>query len=95
MSFCEGCIEGKMHRKPYKPVKEIISKRKLQCVHSDVCGPMPKESIGGRKYFVTFIDDYSRCCQVYLLRHKSEVLEKFKEFEAATTNDNGERIGNL
>ena len=74
MSFCEGCIEGKMHRKPYKPVKEIISKRKLQCVHSDVCGPMPKESIGGRKYFVTFIDDYSRCCQVYFLRHKSEVL---------------------
>ena len=87
----EKCIENPI----YKPVKEIISKRKLQCVHSDVCGPMPKESIGGRKYFVTFIDDYSRCCQVYFLRHKSEVLEKFKEFEAATTNDSGERIGIL
>ena len=46
-SFCEGCVEGKMHRKPFKPVGEILSKRKLQCVHSDVCGPMPKESIGG------------------------------------------------
>ena len=95
LSFCEGCIEGKMHRKPFKAVREILSKRKLQCVHSDVCGPMPKESIGGKKYFVTFIDDYSRCCQVYFMRHKSEVLDKFKEFEAATTNDSGESIGTL
>ena len=92
LSFCEGCVEGKMHRKPFKPVGEIRSKRKLQCVHSDVCGPMPTESIGGKKYFVTFIDDYSRCCSVYFIRHKSEVLDKFKEFEAATTTDSGEEV---
>ena len=58
LSFCEGCVEGKMHRKPFKPVGEIRSTRKLQLVHSDVCGPMHTESIGGRKYFVTFIDDF-------------------------------------
>ena len=95
LSFCEGCVEGKMHRKPFKPVGEIRSTRKLQLVHSDVCGPMHTESIGGRKYFVTFIDDFSRCCAVYFLRHKSEVLEKFKEFEAITTNESGQRIGTL
>lgn len=95
LSFCEGCVEGKMHRRPFKPVGEIRSRRVLQCVHSDVCGPMSTESIGGRKYFVTFIDDYSRCCSVYFMRHKSEVLEKFKEFEAATTGSSGERIGTL
>lgn len=93
LSFCEGCVEGKMQRKSFKPVGEIRSK--LQCVHSDVCGPMPMESIGRRKYFVTFIDDYSRCCSVYFVQHKSEVLEKFKEFEAATTNDSGKAIGTL
>ena len=42
-----------MHRKLFKAVGEILSKEKLQCVHSDVCGLMPKESIKGRKYFVT------------------------------------------
>ena len=42
ISFCEGCMEGKMQRKPFKPVGEIHSKRKLQCVHSDVCGPRKK-----------------------------------------------------
>ena len=46
---------------------------------------MLTESIGGCKYFVTFIDDYSRCCNVYFLRHKSEVLEKLKEFEVITS----------
>jgi hypothetical protein len=94
-SFCEGCVEGKMNRKPFKPVGEIRSTRKLQLVHSDVCGPMNTDSIGGRRYFVTFIDDYSRCCKVYFMKRKSEVLEKFKEFEAGVTNESGKKIGTL
>ena len=60
-----------MHR---APVGEIRSTRKLQLVHSDVGGPMQTESIGGHKYFITFIDDYSRCSAVYYLKQKSEVL---------------------
>ena len=58
---------------------------------------MSIESIGGRKYFVTFIDDYSRPCSFYFLRHnyKSEVLKTFKEFEAVTTVDSGQRVGTL
>ena len=92
LSFCEGCVEGKMHRAPFKPVGEIRSTRRLQLVHSDVCGPMQTESLGGRKYFATFIDDYSRCCNVYFLKHKSEVSEKFKEFETLRTDNGGEYL---
>ena len=67
LSFCEGCVEGKMHRQPFKSVGESHhSSRKLQLVHSDVCGPMD-ESLGGKRYFVSFIDDYSRCCAVYFI----------------------------
>lgn len=95
LSFCEGCLAGKMHRKPFSTVGEIQSTRKLQMVHSDVCGPMHTESIGGAKYFVTFIDDYTRCCAVYFMKHKSEVFDKFEEFEAVTTNDIRETIGTL
>ena len=40
LSFCEDCIEGKMHRKSFKVVGEILFKRKLKCVRNDVCGPM-------------------------------------------------------
>ena len=95
LSFCEGCLAGKMCRKPFPTVGEIRSTHKLPLVHSDVCGPMQTQSIGGAKYFVTFIDDYTRCCAVYFMKHKSEVLDKFKEFEVTTSNDAGRAIGTL
>ena len=56
---------------------------------------MQTESLGGRKYFATFIDDYLRCCNVYFFKHKSEVSEKFKEFEASITNESDIRIRTL
>ena len=84
-----------MQRKPFSAIGEIRSTRKLQLIHSDVCGPMPTESIGGNKYFVTFIDDYSRCCAVYFLKSKSEVSEKFKQFEMRVSNDCSQKINSL
>ena len=83
LSFCEGCLAGKMCRKPFSTVGEI------GLVHSDVCGPTQTRVIGGAKYFVTFVDDYTRCCAVFFMKHKSEVLDKFKEFEVTTSNDAG------
>ncbi len=47
LSFCEGCVEGKLIR---KPVGEIRSTRRQQVVHSDVCGPIATESIGTKRY---------------------------------------------
>ena len=94
-SFCEGCVKGKMSRKPCKSTGGIHSTRKLQLVHSDVCGPMQTESIGGKRYFVSFTDDYSRCAAVYFMRSKAEVLDKFKEFQGIATNDSGNPIGTL
>ena len=84
-----------MSRYPFKPVGEVKSSRKLKLVHSDVCGPLPTESFNGRRYFITFIDDCSRCVKVYFIKHKSEVLQKFKEFEAAATNEADCKIGIL
>jgi 5'-3' exoribonuclease 2 len=43
--------------------------------------------MGGSRYFVTFIDDFSRCISVYFIKHKTEVFEKFKLFEAMVTNE--------
>lgn len=64
-------------------------------MHSDVCGPMHMPSIGGANYFVTFIDDYTQCCAVYFMKHKSEVFDKFIEFEASVTNDVSKAMGTL
>ena len=45
----------------------------LELVYSDVCGPFEVESLGGNRYFVTFIDDASRKVWVYLLKAKDQV----------------------
>jgi hypothetical protein len=48
--------------------------------HTDVCGPMSVEAHGGYCYFLTFINDLSRYGYIYLMKHKSEIFEKFMEF---------------
>jgi hypothetical protein len=48
-------------------------------VFSDVWGPCPG-SVGGKKYYVSFIDDFSKFMWNYLLNFKSEVFQKFVIF---------------
>jgi len=64
----------------------------LEIVHSDVCGPMRTTSLGGARYFVTYIDDFSRKVWVYLLKSKGECLEKFKEFKALVETQSEHKI---
>lgn len=77
---CEVCVRGKMHRSPFPKESESKSSAVLDLVHTDICGPMRTATLGGRKYFLTFTDDYSRYTVVYIVRRKSETLEKIKEF---------------
>lgn len=50
----------------------------MELVHIDLCGPTRTQSINGEKYFMLFIDDYTRMVWVTFLKHKSEAFEKFK-----------------
>ena len=52
----------------------------LALVHTDLCGSFDVQTRGGCTYFITFIDDLSRYRYVYLMKYKSELFEKFKEF---------------
>ena len=94
-SFCEGCVQGKATRHKPKPLGEIRSTRRLEKVHSDVCGPIQTASNSGKKYMVTFVDDYSRYCAVYFMAHKSDTFAMFQAFNAKVTSESGERIGVL
>ena len=84
-SVSESCLEGKMTKRPFN-AKGNRAKDLLELVHSDVCGSMSIQAIGGYKYFITFIDDYSRFGYVYLMKWKSEGFEKFKEFRVEVKN---------
>ncbi len=58
----------------------------------DVWGPTPVKSLGGARYFVTFVDDYSRMCWVYLMKEKSQVFEIFKEWKAKVELQTGKEL---
>ena len=56
---------------------------------------MNVDSIGGSKYFVTFIDDFSRYTTVYTMKNKNEVFAKFKEYVAYVENQTNFKIKTL
>ena len=89
---CEGCALGKQSRYPFPKNSPKKTNDVLELVHSDVCGPMNIASVGGSLYFLTFKDDYSNFTWVYMLKKKSEVLEKFLEFLALAENFTGKRL---
>ena len=64
----------------------------LEIIHTDVCGPMSIEARGGYRYFLTFTDDLSRYGYIYLMKHKSETFEKFKQFQSEVKNHHNKKI---
>lgn len=89
---CEACIKGKSHRTAMPQAATHRANKVLELVHSDVCGPMRTLSLGGAKYFVTFIDDYSRFMVVKSMKEKSEVIRHFKEYRSWAQNATNRRI---
>ena len=59
VEFCDACALGKMHRSPF-PSSENRTTRVGEIIHSDLCGPMETNSIGGSRYFLLFKDDFSQ-----------------------------------
>ena len=57
---CESCQFAKHHRLSSSPRVNKRVNAPFKLVHSDVWGPCPITSKPGFKYFVTFVDDYSR-----------------------------------
>ena len=72
---CERRVGSKLTRASFQNIER--STEPLELIHSDTCDLKYVQTRGGKKYFVTFIDDCTRYCYVYLLRSKDEALEKF------------------
>lgn len=85
---CKSCLKGKMTRSSFSGQGDRASVL-LGLIHTDVCGPMTINARGGFSYFITFTDDISRYGYVYLMKHKSESFEKFKEYKNEVENQLG------
>ena len=88
---CESCLLGKMTKAPFTGHCER-GKDLLDLIHTDVCGPFKSATRHGERYFVTFTDDFSRYGYIYLIKHKSETFEVFKEFQNEVENQLGRKI---
>ena len=93
--MCEECVQSKQHRSSFSKNAGSKTKSILEVVYSDVCGPIQVESTGGNKYFVTFIDDFSRKLWTYLMKRKSEVFEIFRKFKSLVEKQSGYKIKTL
>ncbi len=88
-NVCTGCVYGKAHRTAIPKKSETRATKLLQLVHSDVNGPIEVPSLGGSRYFVTFIDDYSRWTTMYTMKQKSETFACFQKFHSFAEKHTG------
>jgi hypothetical protein len=79
-----------MTKKPFPKVER--NSQLLELIHSDICEINGMLTRGGKRYFITFIDDYSRFTCVSLLKTKDEAFGKFKEFKKMVENQKERQI---
>jgi transposase InsO family protein len=86
--ICSACQAGKQVGAPH-PHKNIMT---LELLHMDLFGPIAYISIGGSKYRLVIVDDYSRFTWVFFLQEKSQTQEILKRFLRWAQNEFGLRI---
>lgn len=91
---CSICLREKLTVLSF-PQRLNRSIHKLEIIYSDICEPMRTETQGKSKYFVTFIDDYSRWCEVRFLSKKNDLLNAFKEFKVMVEKQTGATVKSL
>ncbi|KAA0063949.1 ty1-copia retrotransposon protein [Cucumis melo var. makuwa] len=91
---CPICVESKFHKKPFKPV-EYRTTELLELIHSDLADFRTTTSRGGKNYYVSFVDDYSRFTKIYLIKTKNEAVSMFLKFKAKSENQLRKRIKRL
>lgn len=91
--YCSDCLINKSQKLSFRN-STIVSYRPLEYVFTDVW-TYPITSIDNFKYYVVFIDHYSRYRWLYPLKKKSQVQEVFMAYKALVENKFQTSIGTL
>ncbi|CAI7774305.1 unnamed protein product [Closterium sp. NIES-54] len=91
-SKCPDFTTGKLPRTSF-PTSTTRASAPLELVHTDVCGPMQTpDREKGSKYFITFLDDFSRLSRVTLVKTKNEVAKVFKHWIRYAEREVGAKV---
>lgn len=93
--LCSDCLESKQARGSFSQQVPTRSRSKLEIIYSDVCGPIQTDSLGGNRFFLTFIDDYTRKIWAYVIKRKSEVFDVFVKFKNIVEKQSGLSVKTL
>ncbi|KAJ4816146.1 hypothetical protein LUZ62_028712 [Rhynchospora pubera] len=85
LSSCHDCIVAKAHKLPFCNSSSTTTSP-LQLIHSDVWGPSPILSSNGYRYYVIFVDDFSKFTWIYFMANKSDVVSIFSGFKVQVEN---------
>ena len=77
---CESCQLRKHIHVPLPKHLDPRTKSPFELVHTDVWSPSRNASTLGFQYFVTFIDDFSRCTRLFLMKNRVELFIIFQKF---------------
>ena len=85
------CVEAKHAKKPFK---SIISRKTelLELIHSNLAYFKNTVRSGGKKYYIAFVDDFSRYTKVYLLKSKDEAESMCLKFKVEVENQLDRKI---
>ena len=81
---CTSCSLNKSHKLPFGK-NSFVANQPLQLLYSDVWGPV-KTSIDGFKYYVIFVDYFSKYIWLYPIKQKSDVKILFPQFKSLVEN---------
>src|SRR3954471_11272046 len=90
--LCRPCVEGKMHDIHHRRKTIISSKDILELLHVDLFGAIHDESLGGKKYCLVIVDDYSRYTWVFFFKLKSETQQCVIDFSNEVQRQNNKKI---
>ena len=88
---CEICQLAK-HTRVFFPPLPYRASKPFVLIHSDIWGPSRISSTTNKNWFITFTDDHTRVCWVYLLKEKSEVKDIFRQFHTMVKTQFDENI---
>ena len=88
--ICEICVKAKLSKTPFLSI--VRSTEPLELIYSDICDFKSIQTRCGKKYFITFIDDYTRYSYVYLIRTNDEALETFILYKNEVENQLGKKL---
>lgn len=81
ISDCNGCKLAKFSFLPFTKCG-TVTKSSFDLSHSNVWGPSPVTTKGGSRYYVPFIDDNTRYCWLYVMKHRFDILRIYIAFRA-------------